>query len=147
MMVEIKVKRLLKLVLSPQIWPHHRDVVHTNDESQPYGDDNPPSSAGCSHQRDWGVLRLPDGWSRTGERNQPANPKIARSRGSHGADIVSNSSSFLIKGFLSRINNGHIANAGNELSSSSTNWRRWSLGLNTSSTSMSPTTTSCIMRE
>ena len=68
----------------------------------------------------WSELQFSDGRSRTGERNQPTNPKIGQSRGNHGADIFSNGPSFLIKGFLSMINNGHIANTENELPSSST---------------------------
>ena len=60
-----------------------------------------------------GALRLVDGEKRTGEWNQLADPKVAltRRRG-HGAHIISNSPAFLIEGFLSRINNGHISMPG-----------------------------------
>jgi hypothetical protein len=91
------------------------------------------------------ALRFSDDWSRAIERNQSTDPKVTQSERGHGAHIISNSPSFLIKSFLSRVDGGNNSNPQNKLMSNGTNGSE--RGLSTSSTSTSPTTTSYIMRE
>ena len=74
MMIEVKMKWFPELVLNPQIIG--RLGMPTT---------NLNHMATIIHHQVWGVatsgiggaLRLPDGWSRTDEWKQPANPKIA----------------------------------------------------------------------
>ena len=146
MMIEVKIKQFLEPVLNSQILGLIIERLGT-----PTTNDNHMATI-INHQMRcvtsswiWSALWFPDGRSRTIERNQSTDPKVTQSERDHGAHIISNSPSFLIKSFLSRINSRHVTKAGNKLPSSSTNG--WSLGLSMSSMSMTTMTTSYIMRE
>ena len=136
MVIEVKVKWLPELVLNPQVlgliierlgtptmnlW-HLATIIHHQMRHVT------TSRIGC-------MLRLPNGWRRTVERNQPADPKMAWTGGRcHSVHIHSNSPTFLIEGFLSRIIDWHISKAGDKLLSCCTNQRGQTLGLSTMST-------------
>ena len=105
MMIEVKMKRFLEPVLNPQILGLIIERLGTPTT-------NFSHMAMIIHHQVWGVatsgiggvLRLPDGWSRTVKRNELVDPKVARIGGrGHSAHIISTSPAFLIEGFLSRI--------------------------------------------
>ena len=112
MVIEVKVKRVTEPILNPQILAlflikisstllmNLRHLVTIVNHQMRHVT---TSQIGCT-------LRLLDGWSRTTEWNQPADPKVVRTEGwCHSAHIISNSPAFLIKGFLRWIMDWHIS--------------------------------------